>query len=94
MKYEVLTSRWQCPECSSPVRLFFEQAAGVDETDSVEFVCNRAMCELGHELPEEISREAIEYSDDEFYAAMERGGKVAEVWRAPDSDQDPGTTGL
>ncbi len=88
MNYEILTSRWRCPGCSAAVRLYFSQAGGIEEGEGEEFTCDRVLCEFGHELPEYLVREAIESSDDEFYAAMERGGKVAEIWKVPDPDPD------
>lgn len=89
MNYEILTSRWRCPGCSASVRLYFSQVSDSEAEGVEEFTCDRVLCEFGHELPDYLIREVVESSDAEFYAAMERGGKVAEIWKAPDSDQDP-----
>lgn len=87
MNYEIFTSRWHCPECGFGVKLFFSPREGEEES-SDEFVCINVACQSGHELPQEIHSDAIENADEEFYAAMQRGTKVGEAWRAPDQASD------
>lgn len=89
MNYEILSSRWSCPECSSGVRLLFAKSGSTDDEGSDEFVCGRVLCEAGHELPEDLTRDVIEMADQEFYAAMERGYKISEIWMAPESQEEP-----
>jgi hypothetical protein len=88
MNYEIISPRWRCPECGVPVKLYFIQSAGTGEEASDEFVCNRVLCEAGHEIPEDLAQEMIGSADQEFYSAIERGAKVSEVWIAPDPAQE------
>lgn len=91
MNYEIITSRWACPECGSAIRLIFSQVNGVEDGGPAEeYCCDRAACELAHELPEELTQEILSQADQEFSAAMERGYRVAEVWHVPaEQDQSP-----
>lgn len=93
MTYQILTSRWRCPECGAGVRLFFSRSTAAPDENSEDFICDRVLCEMGHDLPDDIAQEAMQLSDDEFYAALERGEKISEVWNAPEVDQDPSQFG-
>lgn len=88
MNYEIITSRWLCPECSSPIRLHFSQLLGADDEPSEEFVFDRAFCGMGHVLPDELWDEIRPGADEEFTAAFERGSKVSEIWCAPQSENE------
>lgn len=89
MNYEIISQRWRCPECSARIKLTFVQTGATTEEEPVEeFVCNRVLCEMGHDVQAELAQEMIETADQEFYATMERGVKVAEFWLAPDPAQE------
>lgn len=87
MNYEIITSRWHCPECNGRVRLYFQKSGSTEEEPSEEFTCDKVLCEDGHVIPEVDAQEMIELADEEFYGAMERGWKAAEIWVNPDPDQ-------
>lgn len=84
MNYEILTSRWVCAECGGPLRLYFSSSGSTDAESAQEFVCDRVLCAAGHQVSEEAAEEAVQNADEEFYAAMEKGYRVAEIWCVPD----------
>jgi hypothetical protein len=86
MNYEIITGRWRCQECGGPVRIHFSQSESVED----EFICDMVSCETGHQIMDEMAQEMMAVADEEFYAAMERGEQVAQVWKAPEQvQQDP-----
>lgn len=89
MNYEIVTQRWLCPECGSPIRLHFSQGVDEGEGPSDEYILDRMFCGMGHVLPDELWEEVRPGADQEFAAAMERGAKVAEIWCAPADTEDP-----
>jgi hypothetical protein len=90
MNYDIVTSRWGCPECQGALRLRFSQAPSSDENQDVEYLCEEVACLIGHGLPEELVHEAMAGADAEFYAALERGAKLGETWSAPPPEEgDP-----
>lgn len=86
MNYEIITSRWLCQECGGAVRLHFSRSEAVLD----EFVCDGVACEEGHPIPDEMmAQEMIAQADEEFYAAMERGEQITQIWKAPEQvEQD------
>lgn len=90
MNYEIVTQRWLCPECGSPIRLHFSHVGGTeDDVPADEFILDRMFCGMGHQLPDEMWEEIRPYGDQEFSSAMESGRKVAEIWCAPHESEDP-----
>ena len=83
MNYEILTGRWPCPECDGPLRLTFSRRDSMDDEAPEEFVCDRVLCEQGHVISDQLAEEIILQADEEFYAPLERGHQVAQVWQAP-----------
>jgi hypothetical protein len=83
MTYEILTPRWTCPECGAALRLRFSQSGAVEEGEEAEYVCDQVTCSAGHAVPDDLVQEASRLADEEFYAAMERGYQVGQVWQAP-----------
>jgi len=88
MQYEIVTSRWECPQCQSPLRLRFEPGAQNEETEEVEYLCEEVRCPTGCQLSPDLAQEAMVGADAEFYAAMEGGSKLGEVWQAPAPGQE------
>lgn len=88
MNYEIISQRWRCPECAASIKLFFAPSGSTADETSDDFVCDRVLCEAGHEIHPDLAQEMIGAADQEFYAAMERGSKAAEVWLAPDPAQE------
>lgn len=87
MTYEIITSRWRCPECNGRVRLYFNQHEAAEQEPAEEFICHKVLCEDGHVIPDADAQEMVELADEEFYGAMERGFKAAEIWVNPEPDQ-------
>ncbi len=88
MIYEIITSRWSCPECGAPLRLQFSENGSTEENSEPEYVCDRILCSAGHAVPDDLAEEAVRNSDQEFYAAMERGYQVGQVWQAPEPQDE------
>jgi hypothetical protein len=88
MNYEIVTFRWPCPECDSPLHLHFSPVPGPEEGEVEEFLFDRVFCGMGHVLPEDLFLEIRPEADQEFALAMERGLKVSEIWAAPAEDPE------
>lgn len=88
MNYEIVTFRWRCPECQSPVRLKFTKAGSTEEEASDEFVCDQVFCVNLHFISDELAEEIIQAADEEFYKALEQGQMVAQVWQAPEISEE------
>jgi len=84
VNYEIVTSRWICPDCGSPLRLVFTQTAAIEESAQAEaYSCDRVFCNAGHPVSEEFAQEVMGSCNEEFYQAMEQGAKIGEVWLSP-----------